>query len=100
MGRQESPGQMFPFPFHCEPTVEEMPSVCLESKEAAQVREGGLTTAFKCMNCFIGCKEIMPSLARLTSPFPACEFSTSSISLADTWPPRISLSGYVQADGE
>lgn len=91
---------MFPFSFHCGPIVEEVLSMCLETKEVVQVREGGLTKAFKCMNCLTGCKEFVPSLARLTSPFPACGFSTSSISLADTWPPRISLSGYVQADGE
>lgn len=90
---------MFPFPLHCGPIAEEMPSVCLEGMEAVQVREQGLTKAFQYMNCFIDCKGFVPSLARQTSPFPTSGFSTSSISGKDLTP-RLCLSGYVQADGE
>lgn len=74
---------MFPFPLHCGFIAEVMPSTCLEGLEAVQVREQGLTKAFQCMNCFIDCKGFVPSLASLTSPFPASGFSTSSISGKD-----------------
>lgn len=48
----EALGESWPdvaFLLHCGPTAEGMPPAYLESTKAMQVREQGLTKAFKCM---------------------------------------------------